>query len=135
MSNWSTYETEIINRLATLGYTQQPDNYEPDDADASNSYVDKGYSIKPVEVDRESITDGHGYHTYLVELKISFVNVPNSRSTNFGTFDDLISEFINGGTYFPNFVSLNGNPTFIDDDISLQNSIGTITMWYGMRGC
>jgi len=136
VSSWSTYETEIINRLTTLGYSQQPDNYSVEDADSSIAKMHKGYSLKVIEVERTTITAGSAYHTYKVELKISYINnATNTRSTNFGSFDDLLTEMITSGVNFPNIVSISDNPTFLDDDISVQNSIGTITMWYGLRSC
>lgn len=136
MSSWATHETEIKTRLTTLEYSEQPDNYDIDDPDASNAKLHKGYSLKVIELDRETIIGGAAYHTYKVELRISYTNtLSNTRATNFGLFDDLLTELVTSGTYFPNFVSLSDNPTFLDDDISSQNSIGTITMWYGLRGC
>lgn len=136
MSSWATYETEIKARLTTNGYSEQPDNYDVDDPDASNAKLHKGYSIKVIGIEKTTITGSAAYHTYKVELKISYLNtLTNTRPTNFGLFDDLLSELVTSGTYFPNFVTLSDDPTFLDDDISSQNSIGTITMWYGLRGC
>ena len=135
MSIWSTYDSEIKNSLKSLGYEEQPDNFNIDDPDASNEFIHFGFSIKVLEIDRQSITDGHAYHTYLVELKISYLNAKLSRSSNLESFDDLCALLINNGAKFPNFVSLSENPTFTDDDISNQTTIGTIRMWYGVRGC
>lgn len=136
MSNWSTYEKEIIDRLDILGYSQQPDNYNIDDPDASNKFNHMGYSIKPIGVQRDSIIANNSYHTYSVELKLSYINTnENSLDANFDLFDDLVFELVSGGDNFPNFVSLIEDPTFEDDDISLQTSIGTIKMYYGLRGC
>lgn len=137
MSEWITYETEIDNRLDELGYSKQPDNYDIDDPDSSNAFIHKGYSLKAMGVMKEYITNSNSTHTYSVELKISFVhNEERTRSQNFEEFDDLITELITNGTNFPNFVSLIEDATFEDGkDVSLQNSIGTIKMYYGLRGC
>ena len=139
MSIWTTYQSEIDTRLTALGYSKQSDNYNLEDPDASNKFLHKGYSLKAEGIVKDSITDGNAYHTYLIELKISYISNDiagdNSRDENFEDFDDLLAEINNSSTNFPNFISLESDPTFLDDEISLQTTIGSIKMYYGMRGC
>lgn len=127
-------QSEIESGLTILGYKKFAHRKKADKISASE--INKRYSLKLESFPSKQTTSSGSLGTYIFELEVSYKTKDESeRIDQAKVFSDLVLEFFSRSR-FPNFISLSGDPSFLDNDSSgLKRAIGKISFHYGFQGC
>lgn len=127
-------QTELEAGLLALGYKKFAHRKKANEISANE--INKRYSLKLESFPSKQTTSSGSLGTYIFELEVSYKTKDESeRMDQSNNFSDLVLEFFKR-TRFPNFISLSGDPTFLDNESSgLKRAIGRFSIHYGYQGC
>jgi hypothetical protein len=131
-----TLHTNLAANMVSLGYKQLP-NLRIVTESPSASDLDLRFDIKVIGIQGGQVLESGYIGAFLFELRTSYQNLTNTgRVTNSAKFfETLIPHFFKRDPYFVDFISLQADPTFLDDPgTGYLRTIGTVNFFYGNQG-
>ena len=126
--SWTTNKASIVSILTANSYSELANNLNTNERTTSKTH--KGYSLKPVEIETQFLTNNSTLSAHIAELEVSYIVKDNTDfDTQFDAWITLLNAIKN---YHLGYAE---SPSFERDANNNKNAIGRVLLYVGAEGC